>query len=187
MPDPFFAKLAASGWRVPAKQRVAYLVTGRDVVPGGGVRIKIRGLPSGCGVAEWQLRLHPAALGRRGHRCIDSRYVDAKTLEDALAAATAEADRIAQQFQARAAHVRRSPMHTPRAVEAPARPPAAPGKARNAYRRGRRTATVVLDVDLHERLLEATVATGLTMQALLVAGAELVLARLQEGRPRKAE
>ncbi len=51
MPDPYFAKLAASGLRRLANQRTAYLVAGRDAVPGRGVRVKIRGLPSGLGVA----------------------------------------------------------------------------------------------------------------------------------------
>jgi hypothetical protein len=137
MPDPFFAKLAASGWRVPAKQRIAYLVVGRDVVPGGGVRIKIRGHPSGPNAAEWQLRLHPLAFGRRGQRPIDSQYVDAEMLDDALAAAMAEAERIVEQFRASAAHVQRSPMPRPRAVSAPARPRDEAGrKVRNAYRLG---------------------------------------------------
>jgi hypothetical protein len=185
MPDPFFAKLAESGWRVPAKQRIAYLVVGRDVVPGGGVRIKIRGHPSGPNAVEWQLRLHPLAFRCRGQKPIDSRYADAKTLDDALAAAMAEAERIVERF--RAAHVQRSPMPGPGAVATPARPPAEPGqKVRNAYRLGKRTATVVLDIDLHERLITAALDTGRTMQALLVEGAEMVLARSQERHPRKA-
>lgn len=185
MPDPFFAKLAASGWRVPAKQRIAYLVVGQDAVP-GGVRIKIRGHPSGPNAAEWQLRLHPRAFGRRGQRPTDSQYVDAKTLDDALAAATAEAERIIERFRAPAAHVQRSPMPRPRAVSVPVRPPADAGqRVRNAYRLGKRTATVVLDGDLHERLMATALDTGQTMQALLVQGAEMVLAHLQKGHSRK--
>jgi len=127
MSDSFFTKLAASGWHVPAKLRIGYRVVGRDAVPGGGVRIKIRGLPSGLGVAEWQLRLHPKALGRRGQRCIDSQYVKAKTLDDALMAAMAEAERVVERLRAPAAHVQRSPMPGPSVVAAPARPPAETG------------------------------------------------------------
>jgi hypothetical protein len=44
----------------------------------------------------------------------------------------------------------------------------------------------VLSDDLHEGLMAAALDTGQTMQALLVEGAEMVLARLQKGSPRKA-
>jgi hypothetical protein len=124
------------------------------LVPGGGVRIKIHGLPSGLGVVEWQLRFHPLAFGRRGQTPIDKQYVKAETLDDALAAAIAEAERIVERFRAPAAHVRRSPMLGLEAASAPARPPTKAGqRMTNAYRQGRRTATVVLDGDLHERLM----------------------------------
>ena len=49
---------------------------------------------------------------------------------------------------------------------------------RNAYRLGRRTATVVLDDDLHERLTAAARDAGTSIQALLVEGAEMVVAQL---------
>ena len=59
------------------------------------MQIKIRGLPGGrrC-AAEWQLACSPRALGRRGQNLINTRYVEAETLDGALKAATAEAERM---------------------------------------------------------------------------------------------
>ncbi|GGC45513.1 hypothetical protein GCM10011504_24990 [Siccirubricoccus deserti] len=200
MQDPFFAKLAASGWRVPFRQRIAHRFVCEEVVP-PGIRIKIRANGRDC--AEWQLRVPPIVFGRRRARLpIDTPYAQARTLDAALAAASAEAARLVEQFRAApvqasrasskqvaAAHVQPAEEEVDEEDQGPIPDPRqgdlAIGKRRNGYRRGKRTATVVLDVEMHERLAALARSSGRTIQALLVEGAEMVLARLQEGHPRK--
>ena len=58
-------------------------------------------------------------------------------------------------------------------------------KAKIANWLGERKVTVVLNRDLHERLMAAALDTGQTMQALIVEGAEMVLAQLENRQPQK--
>jgi hypothetical protein len=74
----------------------------------------------------------------------------------------------------------------PGAVVAAAEPRNGAGpKARNTDWLGKRTATVLLDDDLYERLTVVALDTGPTVQALTVEGEEMVIAHLQERHPRK--
>jgi hypothetical protein len=56
---------------------------------------------------------------------------------------------------------------------------------RNFHWLERRRATIVLDGDLHERLMAAALHTSRTMQALVVKGAKMVLARFEKRHLRK--
>lgn len=51
-----------------------------------------------------------------------------------------------------------------------------PSSRRNAYRQGKRTATVVLEPELHDRLVRLAKSSGKTIQMHLVEGAEMVAA-----------
>ena len=65
MADPLFAKLAASGWHVTFRQRIAYRVVCEQVFP-PGTHSEIRA--NGRDRAQWQLRVPPIVFGRRRAR-----------------------------------------------------------------------------------------------------------------------